>query len=263
MEVWSKDATVARKEKVVISDFFRDATFEGELKKGQILHIGNITQPTARTHTQNSAITFETVTETEVTITINTYYYSAIALQDVVTPMLAYNIADKYRPGLMYALAHQEDASVSAMIDDGSITQTVGTLATGLTYDNLVRSDQYLEDANAEASERAIFISPAERANFLKMDQFVHRDYTDLRNGLVGSWMGIYPIYTTTNVDGTNSAGHDNFMAHKEAIAHVAQMKPYVRAWWDGDYQCVKMSALTTYGSSVRRADHATWMKGS
>lgn len=262
-EKWSQEATIARKKKIVIADFFRDKTFEGELKKGQILRVGNITQPTATAKTANTALTYETVTETEVTITINTYYYAAIALEDVVKPMLSINTADKYRPGLIYALSLQEDSDVAALIDDGTITQTVGTLVTGLSYDNLIRADQYLNDADVPQEDRIIYISPAEKANFLKMDQFIHRDYADLRNGLVGSWMGTYPIMVSTNVDGSNSAGHDNFMGHKECIAHVSQLKPNVRAWWDGDYQCVKMSALTTYGSAFRRTDHGVWMKGS
>lgn len=262
-EKWSQEATIARKKSIVIADFFRDKTFEGELKKGQILHIGNITMPTATAKSANTALTFETVTETEVSITINTYYYAAIALEDVIKPMLSMNIADKYRPGLIYALSLQEDSDVAGMIDDGNITQSVGTLATGLTYDNLIRSDQYLNDADAPQADRAIFISPAEKANLLKMDQFIHKDYADLTNGLVGSWMGTYPIMVTTNIDGDNSAGHDNFMAHKECIAHVSQLKPNVRVWWDGDYQCVKMSALTTYGSTTRRASHGVYMKGA
>uniref|UniRef100_A0A6M3L461 Putative capsid protein n=1 Tax=viral metagenome TaxID=1070528 RepID=A0A6M3L461_9ZZZZ len=262
-EKWSQEATIARMKKIVIADFFRDPTFEGELKKGQILHIGNITQPTATAKVANTAISYETVTETEVFITINSYYYSAIALEDVVKPMLSMNIADKYRPGLIYALTLQEDSDVAALIDDGGITQTVGTLATGLSYDNLIRADQYLNDADVPQEDRAIFISPAEKANFLKMDQFIHKDYSDLRNGLVGSWLGTYPIIVTTNTNGDNTNGHDSFMGHKECIAHVSQLKPAVRAWWDGDYQCVKMSALTTYGSKLRRATHGVWLKGA
>ena len=262
-EIWSQEATMERKKTVVIADFFRDTTFEGELRRGQILRIGNLTLPTATAKTEAGALTFETISETEVTITIDKFYYAAIALEDVVRPMLSINVADRHRPGLIYALALQEDSDVGAIIDDGGITQTVGTLATGLTHDNLIRADQYLNDANVPQEDRVIIISPAEKANFLKMDQFVHRDYADLRNGLIGSWLGTYPILITTNTNGSNASGHDNFMGHKQCIAHVSQIKPYVRAWWDGDYQCAKMSALTTYGQSLRRADHGVWMKGA
>ena len=260
-EKWSQQVTMARMKNLVFGENV-DRSFESDLRRGQILRIGNITQPTARSKTVNTAITFETVTETEKTITIASYYYTAIALEDVIQPMVSVNLLDKYVPGLAYGVHLQEDSDLAALIDDGTITQTVGTLATGLTYPNLLRSDQYLNDANVPADERMIIISPAEKANLLELDQFVNRDYADLRTGILGSWLN-YPIFVTTNTNGTNAAGHDSVMMHKTAIAHVAQIKPFVRSWWDGDYQCVKMSNLTTYGSTIRREDHAVWLKGA
>jgi hypothetical protein len=260
-EVWSQKCTIYKEAKLVFGQQF-DRQFEEELSRGQKIHIGNITAPTATAKATNTALTYETVTETGTSLTIDTFYYTAIALEDVIKPQVAVDLLNKYLPGLSYGLGLQEDSDLAALIDDGTITQTVGTLPTGLSYDNLVRADQYLNDANVDEDGRFIIISPAEKANFLKMDEFINRDYQDIRNGIIGSWMN-YPIYTTTNTNGTNAAGHDSVMAHKEAIAHVAQIKPYVRTWWDGDYQCVKMTALTTYGSAIRRADHAVWLKGA
>uniref|UniRef100_A0A6M3XVC9 Putative capsid protein n=1 Tax=viral metagenome TaxID=1070528 RepID=A0A6M3XVC9_9ZZZZ len=261
-EVWSQRVTMERMKNLVFGEQV-DRQFESELKRGQKLWIGNITQPTARSKTENGAITFETVTETGTSITIGSFYYTAIALEDVVKPMVAVDLLSKYVPGLAYGVHLQEDSDVAALIDDGTITQTVGTLAVELTYDNLIRSDQYLNDANVPQENRMIISSPAQKAGWLKLDQFTHRDYSDLRTGLIGNFLGTYPIFITTNTDGTNNAGHDSVMMHKEAIAHVSQIKPAVRSWWDGDYQCVKMSCLTTYGSTIRRADHAVWMKGA
>ena len=261
-EKWSQQVTMARTKNLVFAENV-DRSFESELKRGQILYIGNITQPTARAKSENTAITYETVVETGTTITIGTFYYTAVALEDVVKPQVAINVLDKYVPGLSYGVHLQEDSDLAGMIDSGTITQEVGTLATELTHDNLIRADQYLNDANVPAESRFIIASPAQKAGWLKLDHFVHKDYADLRTGLIGNWLGQYPIFITTNTDGSNAAGHDNVMMHKEAIAHVAQIKPAVRSWWDGDYQCVKMSCLTTYGSTIRRADHAVWMKGA
>lgn len=262
-EKWSKKATVERKKKLVFAAQV-DRQFESELKRGQILRIGNITQPTARAKSANTAITFETVAETEKTITIDNYYYSAIAIEDVIKPMLSINIAEKYIPGLAYAVGVQEETDLAGFIDNDSpngVSYTVGTLATGLTYDNLVRGDQYLNDALVPDDGRVIICSPAEKANMLKMDQFINRDYADIRTGLLGKWMN-YELFFTTTVDGSNAAGHDNVMMHKECIAHIAQIQPTVQAWHDRDYMCAKMSCLTTYGSTIRRADHGVWLKG-
>lgn len=262
-EKWSQTCTIEREKKLVWASNVVDRQFEDELSRGQILRIGNITQPTATAKSANTALTYETVTETESTITIDTFYYTAIALEDVIKPQVSVDLLDKYVPGLSYGLGYQEDSDLAALVDDGTITQTVGTLATGLSYDNLVRADQYLNDANVPNEDRCIVISNAEKANLLKMDEFIHRDYADLRNGILGEWLGTYPIYVSNNTNGDNTTGHDCFMGHKECIAHVSQIKPAVRSWWDGDYQCVKMSALTTYGSTIRRPDHGVWLKGA
>lgn len=260
-EKWSQMCTVEREKKLVFAQNV-DRQFEAELQRGQKLWIGNITQPTATVKAANTALTYETVTETASSITISTFYYTAVALEDVITPQVRPNILEKYVPGLAYGLGLQEDDDLAALVDDGTITQTVGTLATDLTYDNLIRGDQYLNDADVPEDGRFIIISPAQKAGFMKLDQFINRDYQDIRNGILGSWMN-YPIFVTTNVDGSNAAGHDNFMAHKECIAHVSQLKPMVKAFWDIDYFCVKEAALTTYGSTIRRADHGVWMKGA
>jgi len=259
-EKWSKMVTAARDQNFVFAGHV-NTEYRSELKKGQILRIQNKSHFTAQSKTINSAISFETVTETEATITISNYYYSAFALEDVIKPMVSVDQVNLYVPELGYALALQEDDNLAAFVDDFS--QSVGTLGVELTYDNLVRGDQYLNDANAPQEERVLIISPAQKAGFLKLDQFIHKDYADIRKGLVGNWMGQYPIFVSTNVEGTNAAGHDNCMMHKSAIGHITQIEPTVKSYWDIDYFAAKFAALTTWGTSEIRDDHGVWMKGA
>lgn len=203
-------------------------------------------------------------TESEDTLTINNYYYAAYAVEDVITPMVQVNQISAYMPEIGYALAKQLDDDLAALIDDGTITQSVGTLATGLTYDNYVRSDQYLNDAEAQ-DDRVIIISHAEKANALKMEQFINADYEAVRNrnGLVGGLLQ-YPILVTGNTNGTNAAGHDNVMMHRSAIMCAEQIKPNVSTFWDIDYFAAKIAAMETYGLAVNSAyqTSAVWMKG-
>lgn len=259
-EKWSKYVTAARDQELVFAKNV-NTEYKSDLKKGQILRIMNKSHLAARTKSANTAISFETVTETDATITINNYYYAAFALEDVVKPMVSVEQVNLYLPELGYALALQEDDNLAAFPDDFS--QTVGTLGVELTYDNLVRADQYLNDANAPQENRVIIISPAQKAGFLKLDQFIHRDYADIRKGLVGSWMGTYPILVSTNVEGTNAAGHDNCMMHKAAIGHITQLEPNVKSFWDINYFAAKFAALTTWGTTEIRDDHGVFMRGA
>lgn len=262
LEAWSQRLTVERQKKLVFAANV-DRRQEAFLKKGQVLHIGEISNLAARSKSANTAITYETVTETEATVTINNYYYAAFAMEDVITPMVSVDLVAKYMPKLGYALAKQEDDDIAALIDDGTITQTVGTLMTNLTHDNLIRADQYLNDAEVPEDDRCIIISHAEKAGFLKMDQFIHKDYQDLRQGLLGGWLGQYPIYVTGNTNGSNAAGHDSYMGQKSAIVHIQQIKPMVHTDWDIDYFAAKVAAMETYGHTIVRADHAVWMKSA
>ena len=262
MEVWSKMASVAREKKLVFAANV-DRTGEAELKVGQILRRQRISDLAARAKTINAAISYETVTESEDTVTINNYYYAAFALEDVIKPMVSLDLINAYMPKVGYALAKQEDDDLAALIDDGTITQTVGTLATGLTYDNIVRADQYLNDAEAPEDARSIIISHAEKANWLKMEQFINRDYQDLRSGLLGSVLS-YPIFVTGNTNGDNTTGHDNVMMQKSTIMFIQQIAPIVKTDWDLDYFCAKVAALETYGMAIHGLflNHAVWMKG-
>lgn len=270
MEVWSKMVSVERERKLVFGQNV-DRSGEAELRAGQILRRQHISELAARAKSAGGAIEYETVTESEDTVTIGTYYYAAFALEDVVKPMVNLNLINAYMPKLAYALAKIEDSDLAALIDDLTITQTVGTLATGLSYDNLVRSDQYLNDDETPDEDRCIIISHAEKANFLKMDQFIHGDYASLRSegqkgtkGLIGGILS-YPIYVTGNTNGSNSAGHDNVMMHKSTIMFIEQIQPIVKTAYDIDYFAAKVAALETYGMTINTqyVNCAVWMKGA
>jgi len=267
MEVWSKMASAARQKKLVFGAHV-DRSPEAELKPGQIWRRQRRSHLAVRAKSANTAITYETVTESEDTLTINNYYYAAFAVEDVIKPMVKISQLELYVPEIGYALAKQEDDDLAALIDDGTITQSVGTLATGLTFDNYVRADQYLQDAEAPDDERVIIISHAEKANAIKQEQFINSQYVKLQEGtsntgILGGILG-YPVFVTGNTNGSNAAGHDSVMMHKSSILMAQQIAPQVATGWDQDYYAAKVSALETYGLAVNSAyvDHAVWLKG-
>jgi len=256
-------ASVARETKLVFAANV-DRREEAELKRGQILHMGRISDLTATSKTENSAISYETTTETEDTLTIDTYTYAAFAIEDVVKPMVSIDLINKYMPKIGYALAKALDTEIAALIDDGTITQTVGTLASGLSYDNIVRADQYLNDGDTPDEDRCIIISNAEKAHWLKMDQFINRDYQEIRQGLLGSVLN-YPIFVSNNTNGDNTNGHDSVMMHKSAIMAAVQIQPNIKTDYDIDYLAAKVVGLQTSGTDFNEAyasTHAVWMRG-
>lgn len=269
-ETWSKTAIVARNQSTVHAELV-NRVYENDAKIGDLVHIPARSHLTvqSKSRTANAATIFETVTETNTDITIGTWEYQGVAIETATEKQVNRDLLEFYAPEQGYALGLSVDDVLAGLVDD--FTQIVGTLAVELTYEDLLRADQYENDANAPLDGRVITVSPAQRAGFLKMDQFIHNDYSKLNEGIskagknayLGTWMGTYGVYMSTNVEGTNSAGHDNGMFQKDALALVMQMKATTHKQFDINYLTTKVVVEHLFGTGELRDDHGVWMKGA
>ncbi len=268
-EVWSKKAIVARENQLVFAGHV-NTVFEDEADWGDTIHvpsIGNLAAQ-AKNRSANAATVYETITEANTDIIIGTWEYNGVAIETATKRQVTQDLMARYAPKQGYALALSMDDSLAALPDD--FTQNVGTLAAELTYEDLLRARQYLDDADAPSDGRVIVASPAQEAGFLKLDQFIHADYAKLHGdtskamdrAFIGSWLGT-PVYKSVNVEGTNAAGHDNALFQKEAIALVRQMKLTSHTFFDVDYLAFKAVVEQLYGVKEMRDDHGVWMKGA
>ena len=267
-ELWSMEAIVARENQLVFANLV-DRKFEKGLSFGDTIHVPGVSNLAVRTKSTNTAITYETVTESNTDITIGTHEYAAIALENITRVQNNRDQLKLYAGKLGYALALAVDDVLAGLVDNFS--QTVGTLAVELTDDELLRSRQYLDDADAPQDSRVMVVSPAQETGLLKLDRFVHNDYdsihgpgreTGLEKAYVSSFMGM-PIYRSVNVEGTNAAGHDNGMFQKEALTLVMQIAPKTYHQFDIDYIVDKVAIEQLYGTQEMRDDHGVFMKGA
>ncbi len=268
-ELWSMEAIVERENTLVYAPLV-DRKFEKGLTFGDLIHVPSVSNLNVRTKSQNTAITYETVTETNTDITIATHEYVAIAVEDITAIQTNRDQMALYAGKLGYALGLAVDDVLAGFPDD--LTNTVGTFAVDLSDDDVLRSIQYLDDANVPQSDRYIVISPAQASGFLKLDRWVHNDYTQLHGSsvqttersraYVTSFLGM-PIYKTVNVEGTNAAGHDNVMFHKETYALVMQQDPKAYHQFDIDFIVDKVAMTQLYGTKEMRDDHGVFMKGT
>ena len=269
-EVWSPLAIVAREQQLVFAKLV-DRRFEDGLTAGDTIHVPSVGDLAARAKAKssNAAITYETVTETNLDITIATHMYAAIAVESIVKVQGNRDQLAMYAGKLGYALGLDVDDTLAGLPDNFS--QTVGTLAAENTYHDYLRAIQYLDDANAPAENRYFIISPAAEVGLMKADIYTNNDYsmlhgegrnTALEFAYVSSFLNI-PVYKTTNVEGTNSAGHDNTLFQKEALALVMQMSPTMHSMFDIDYLVDKVAIEQLYGTREMRDDHGVWIKGA
>ena len=269
-EIWSSLAIVAREAQLVFAKLV-DRKFEDGLTKGDKLNIPNISDLAARAKTINGAITYETVTETNTTITVDQHYYAAIAIESITKVQSDRDMLAAYAGKLGYALGLNVDDAIASRIEADWSSQTVGTLAAENTYHDYLRAIQYLDDANCPADNRYFVISPASEVGLLKMDTYINNDYTNIHGtgresaldkAYISSFLGV-PVYKSTNVDGSNAAGHDNTLFQKEAQALIMQMTPDMHTMFDIDYFADKVAIEQLYGEQVMRADHGVWIKGA
>ena len=267
-EIWSPLAIVAREQQLVFAKLV-DRRFEDGLSAGDTIHVPGVSDMAARTKSTNTAITYETVTESNTDITIGTHKYAAIAVESITKVQNNRDQLQLYAGKLGYALGLDVDDTLAGLPDNFS--QTVGTLAAENTYHDYLRAIQYLDDANAPAESRYFVISPAAEVGLMKQDIYTNNDYTMLhgegRNtalefAYVSSFLNI-PVYKTTNVEGSNSAGHDNTLFQKETIALVMQMAPQMHSMFDIDYFADKVAIEQLYGTQEMRDDHGVWIKGA
>tara|TARA_Y100000310_G_C20689057_1_gene820998 strand:- start:1272 stop:2183 length:912 start_codon:yes stop_codon:yes gene_type:complete len=279
-EIWSGLAVVERENALVFANLV-NRQFEAELTVGDTIFVPSLSNlGAARTKSANTAITYVTVTETKtqagddgfdgVTITVTTHDYNAIAIESIAKLQTDRDLMSAYAGKMGYSLGLAIDDVLAGYPDNFS--NIVGTLAIALEDDDILRAIQYLDDADCPQTERNMVVSPAQALEFMKLDRFVHNDYSRLQGELSGtpgldrayvtSFLGI-PIYKSVNVEGTNAAGHDNTLMHKESVALIVQQMPKAYSDFDIDYIADKVAIEQVHGSSEVRDDHGVFMRGS
>lgn len=269
-EIWSKYIIRARPQKMVFAKLFT-SKYQEDLSYGDTIHVPQVQHLTARTKnlSANTAVLFETDTSTSVNITIGTWGYVAQGVETATAKQSYKDIVELYAPELGYALGLQVDDDMAALPDDLT-TNFVGALGAPPTYEQFNQGRRQLNDGNVPRKGRFSIFSPAAEEGLMLLDQFVRNDYSKLQGskddsddmGYVGSWFNI-PVYVSTNVEGDNTVGHDNVMAHEEAFTAVMQMEPTTHKWFDINYLTDKVVVEQLYGVKLMRDDHAVWFKAA
>ncbi len=268
-EIWSAHTIVARESELVFGRLM-DRKFESDvMRMGATIHVNSVSDLSARAKSANTAITYETQTESATDITISTYKYAAIAVEDIVDVQADRDQLEMYAGKLGYALGLDFDDVLAGMVDD--FTQDEGTLTVPLDYEDWLDGYQQLLDANVPESDIAAVVSPKERMQMMRDEKYINESYNAIRegsplkvkNGYLRHYIADVPFYSTSNVEGTNAAGHDNGIFHKSAVAAVMQVHPKIGHMYDLDYFTDKVAVQQLYGTKEMRDDHGVFMKGA
>lgn len=261
-QIWSKQL-IKSTESMLRFMSAVNRVFEKDAKVGYAILVASIGELSARDKAENTAITFEALTETTITITLNKWKYAAFGIEDIVKIQSHIALREQYQEKLGYAIGKAQDNDVADLIAGAS--QTVGTLGTTLTDDNFLRAKRYLDDADVPESQRVWIISPAEDSNLLKQNRFTSADYVNYGAVSTGQVPKLYgsPILTTTNLNKPAAGQGDNAHFHKEAYAAVVQQEPTTNAFYDLRYMTWLIAVTTVYGVQEMRDTFGVWMKGT
>ena len=242
-EVWAAELSDATQAYVGLSDLV-DRSFESDMKSGDIVHIQDITNPSVRVKSEDTAATIANRTETQQNITINREAYCRMLFEDIAELQSKYDIRSKYTQKMSYSLmAYIEGDATSGLASlPSSFSQLVGTLGADPPTDNLIRAVQYLDDADLPETERFFYMSPPTHAALLKQDVFVSGDYGP--SGAVSSGRITRPVYGATthvsslaNNNPSAAAQSYSWFCHKRGVALIMQQSPKVMPpWWNTDY---------------------------
>src|SRR3990172_3379642 len=198
---------------------------------GTTLSWPTITAATTRSKSEGndgSAITFEANVEGEVVLTINTWTYAAFEYEEFEKSLSLHDQKEIYTKRSVYAVNASVDAVLAGLVDNFS--QTVGTLGVDLTDEDVRRAVQYLDDANVPGDDRWFAMSPASKNSMLGIERYTSSDFNrgggaNIIKGSVGEIYNL-KVFNSTQVEGSNAAGHDNGIYHQDSFALGMRMQP-------------------------------------
>ncbi len=206
----------------------RDWTWQGH---GDTYHKTRIPNIEVQTKSASTALDAYVYTDTEETISINVHQACAIKHEHLPTLLSRDNVKAEMQRKMGYSLGRSVDTNLASLAQNFS--QTVGTLGVELTYDNLLRAVQYLEDTGTDmANDVTWFFSPAQKSGLMKMDTFINRDYVGEEAAkaaherrTIGMFQGA-PVVVSNLLRAPASGQHENFLLQKETAALIMAQSP-------------------------------------
>jgi hypothetical protein len=263
-DIWSKQVLRATESNLVIADSVNRG-FEDDASVGKSVKVASIGNLAARAKTENTAIVYETVAETAVTIVLNIWSYAAVGIEDIVKVQAQVDVQNEYQRKLGYALAKDIDNKLAA--DFAGFSQTVGTLGTAASDANVLGAVKLLDDADVPQDDRFFIMTPAEKVAKLALDRWSNALYVGtsnlpVKNGVLGEMYGL-TLKVTTNLVKPAGGQANNAIFHRDALALVEQRTPKTHIFYDIDFFTWKLASEVIYGHQEMRDNFGILVNGA
>jgi len=207
----------------VIADFFTDRSDELS-EGGSSLYTPNMTEMSANSKTNATAVTLNYPTETKVTLAVDQWYEASFAIEDREAAQVkhSYYIQEKYAKNCGYAVAKKLEVALASLFDNFSTT--VGASTTSLADSEIRAAIAALEGADIDTTQDVAFIMHSnvfwkQVQNLDKFSLAVNSPVNDPTGKTPKATLYGIPIFVSTNVQYiSGTVGRANCLAHKDAL---------------------------------------------
>lgn len=286
-DIWSDEVVAAYEKNLVLANLVNKMPMTG--KKGDVLHIPKPTRGSANAKAENTAVTIQNATETEVQVNVNKHFEYSRMIEDIVEVQGLASLRQFYTGDAGYALAKQVDDdlfdlskslgdgdgsdythSASFYIDssDGLSAYATDTVATAdvFTDAGFRALIQKMDDNDVPMDERCFVVPPSLRNAIMGIDRYQSSDFVDgrgVQNGQIGTLYGV-DVFVSSNCPvietaADNSAGGDvrgALLLHKDAFVLAEQQGIRSQTQYKQEFLGTLYTADTLYGTQVLRPEN-------
>jgi len=285
-EIWSDEIRAAYEKNLILANLVKKMSMSG--KKGDTIHVPAPIRGAAYAKAENTAVTVQNDTESEVQIVIDKHYEYSRIIEDITEVQALASLRNFYTGDAGYALARQIDNDLFALgkslgNGDGSDWTNSAVFyndaSTGLTayaLDTVAAADvftdaafraliQKQDDADVPMDNRAFVIPPSLRNAIMGIDRYVSSDFVGgqvVQNGKIGNLYGI-DVYVSSNCPvietaADNSAGGDikaAMLIHQDTLILAEQVGVRSQTQYKQEFLGTLYTADTLYGVKAYRPD--------
>ena len=285
-EIWSDEIRAAYEKNLILANLVKKMSMSG--KKGDTIHIPAPIRGAAYAKAENTAVTVQNDTESEVQVVIDKHYEYSRIIEDITEVQALASLRNFYTGDAGYALSRQVDNDLFQLgksLGNGDGSDWTNTAvyyndaSTGLTayaVDTVAAADvftdagfraliQKQDDADVPMDNRAFVIPPSLRNAIMGIDRYVSSDFVGgatVQNGKIGNLYGI-DVYVSSNCPviefaANNSAGGDikaAMLIHQDTLILAEQVSVRSQTQYKQEFLGTLYTADTLYGVKAYRPD--------
>ena len=259
-QLWAEIVEGFLRRKLMFADLVDD--YSAMAQGTDTIKVPTISEVGVQDKSENGIIEFDSVTESNVSLSINKHKYASKMFEKVILEKVqnSQSMTSKYAEGLAYALAKAIDTDVAT-----ELTGNAGLGATLATDD--VMTDAEIEAMLATLGENDLdyrdgaltfVVNPTLYADLLANPKFVRYDAlgrSNIPTGRLGEIFGIpVEMSNALGAGGTNVSG---IVFHKTACAIAIQQGIEATSQYDIDYMAEKVVFDCMYGVKMIHANRA------